>query len=217
MLTWQLSQPKPSLVGAGLKRRRTGGQVFLLRAPSSAAVEGFIERARAETLSYAQLGMTGGPTPRGYTADHNRVLLGHGEAHFDRAVEALDSWAMFDLGWVTLHAASSPPTLSQVVVIEVRMPPIRSLMAARVVSLVREAGPVRRHGFAYGTLDSHLERGEERFLIEWDRASDAVFYDLLAYSRPQHLLTWLGYPITRHCQKAFARDSLEAMRQRLAS
>jgi uncharacterized protein (UPF0548 family) len=83
--------------------------------------------------------------------------------------------------------------------------------ACRVVYAVDEAGPVCRFGFAYGTLPGHAESGEERFQVEWDRSDDAVYYDILAFSRPRHLLARLGYPLTRRTQRRFARDSAAAM------
>ena len=46
------------------------------------------------------------------------------------------------------------------------------LNACRIVYVVDEAGPVTKFGFAYGTLPGHAGTGEERFLVEWDRASD---------------------------------------------
>jgi uncharacterized protein (UPF0548 family) len=83
------------------------------------------------------------------------------------------------------------------------------LNACRVVYVVDERGPVSR--FAYGTLPGHVESGEERFLIEWDQSADAVWYDILAFSRPNHVLTRLGYPVVRRLQKRFGRDSAAAM------
>jgi len=76
---------------------------------------------------------------------------------------------------------------------------------------VDESGLVRRYGFAHGTLPAHAESGEERFLVEWDRADDAVWYDVLAFSRPNLVLARLGYPLTRRTQKRFARESAAAM------
>jgi len=87
------------------------------------------------------------------------------------------------------------------------------LNACRIVYTVDEDGSVRRYGFAYGTLPGHAECGEERFLIEWDRATDEVVYDILAFSRPRHPLARLGYPLVRMLQKKFARDSVAAMRR----
>lgn len=85
------------------------------------------------------------------------------------------------------------------------------LNACRIVYVVDESGPITRFGFAYGTLPRHVETGEERFLIEWDRAKNCVWYDILAFSRPNHFLTRLGYPLVRRLQKRFARDSATAM------
>ena len=68
-------------------------------------------------------------------------------------------------------------------------------------------GPVTKFGFAYGTLPEHAESGEERFLIEWDRAGDGgVWYDILAFSRPRQFLARLGHPWVRRLQKRFGRD-----------
>jgi len=87
-----------------------------------------------------------------------------------------------------------------------------SLNACRVVYVVDEAHATTRFGFAYGTLPDHIERGEERFLIEWNRTDDSVWYDILAFSQPRHPLVRLGFPVARMMQKRFARDSLAAMR-----
>jgi uncharacterized protein (UPF0548 family) len=81
------------------------------------------------------------------------------------------------------------------------------------VYVVDEQGPVQRFGFAYGTLPDHAESGEERFTVEWHGADGAVWYDILAFSRPQQLLPRLGYPFTRKLQRRFARDSAAAMRR----
>ena len=70
---------------------------------------------------------------------------------------------------------------------------------------------MQRYGFAYGTLPEHAESGEERFTVEWHEADDAVWYDIVAFSRPQQLLARLGYPFARRLQKRFARDSAAAM------
>ena len=72
-------------------------------------------------------------------------------------------------------------------------------------------GPVQRFGFAYGTLPGHAETGEERFLIEWDRTDNSVWYDVFAFSRPRHPLTRLGYPFARLTQNRFARQSAASM------
>lgn len=83
--------------------------------------------------------------------------------------------------------------------------------ACRVVYVVDEPGSVSRHGFAYGTLPDHAGTGEERFLVEWDRVTGEVWYDILAFSRPHFVLTRLGYPYLRRLQKRFGKESAAAM------
>src|SRR5205823_12934394 len=87
------------------------------------------------------------------------------------------------------------------------------LNACRIVYVVEEEGPIKRVGFAYGTLPEHAESGEERFTLEWHDADNAVWYDILAFSRPHQLLARLGYPLARRLQRRFARDSAAAMRR----
>lgn len=55
--------------------------------------------------------------------------------------------------------------------------------------------------------------GEERFLIEWDRDTDRVSCEIAAFSKPNHFLSRLGYPIVRRNQKWFGRDSAAALYQ----
>jgi uncharacterized protein (UPF0548 family) len=85
------------------------------------------------------------------------------------------------------------------------------LNACRIVYVVEEEEPVRRYGYASGTLPAHAGEGEERFLVEWDRASGEVWYDILAFSRPYGLLSRLGHPYMRRVQKRFGRESAAAM------
>lgn len=83
--------------------------------------------------------------------------------------------------------------------------------ACRIVYVVEEHGPIETFGFAYGTLPAHVEQGEERFLVHWAQEDNSVWYDILALSRPHHVVAYLGYPYVRRLQKRFARESLQAM------
>ena len=103
------------------------------------------------------------------------------------------------------------------VAIKTRTGGLWSLSAARVVYMVDEGEPIKRFGFAYGTLPDHVERGEERFLIEWNLSDDRVWYDILAFSQPRHPLVRLGFPYARMLQKRFARDSLLVMKSAVHS
>ncbi len=162
-------------------------------------------------FSYPEVGATRDSDPPGYNIDHNRVKLGSGEATFTRAVEGLRAWKMFQVGWVDLFWPTAPIAEGTTVAILVHLFGAWSLNAARIVYVVDEAGPLRRFGFAYGTLRDHVECGEERFTVEWHATNDSVWYDLRAFSRPGHPIALAAYPLSRWVQKRFARDSLRAM------
>jgi uncharacterized protein (UPF0548 family) len=149
--------------------------------------------------------------PSGYVVDHTRIKLGEGEAVFQLATAAMRRWEQFRLGWVEAWPPETPLKPGEVVAVMGHGAGLWWLNACRIVYLADEAGPVVKFGFAYGTLPGHVESGEERFLIEWDRASNAVWYDILAFSRPKHILARLGYPLVRRMQKRFGRGSAAAM------
>ena len=185
--------------------------MFLLAKPSDDLVRRFLAAQREQTFSYAEVGITRDAKPANYNIDHTRICLGSGAEVFAKACDALRQWTMFDLGWVKLFDPNAPIATGTTVCVRIHHFGFWSLNACRIVYLVAEDGPLKRYGFAYGTLAGHGERGEERFTVAWHRADDSVWYDILAYSRPHHLLARLGYPLTRALQKRFARDSKRAM------
>jgi hypothetical protein len=65
-----------------------------------------------------------------------------------------------------------------------------------------------RFGFLYTTTRSHVEEGQERFVIEYDMASGHVWYLIEAVSRPRHFLARIAYPYFRAMQhRAVHEDS----------
>ncbi|MFN0139414.1 MAG: DUF1990 domain-containing protein [Pyrinomonadaceae bacterium] len=186
--------------------------MFLLARPDTESIERFLQRCRDDDFSYPEVGASRDEAPSGYTIDHNRVKIGLGEKDFELARLAVNSWAMFDIGWVNLLPSDTKIAADATVGILIRHFGFFSLNAARVVYVVDEtAGEVRRYGFAYGTLSEHGEIGEERFSVELNLKSGEVWYDLYAFSQPGMLLAKIGYPLTRYLQQSFARDSKEAM------
>lgn len=185
--------------------------MFLLSKPTRQQIENFINTQGAAQFSYKEVGATGGTLPPHYTLDHNRVYLGAGRKTFERAKAAMRRWEMFNISWLQLCWPHTPLETGSTVAILAGALALWSLNAARIVYLVEQSGEVERFGFAYGTLPDHVERGEERFCIEWRREDDSVWYDLLAFSQPNQLLTKLLYPYTRRLQKRFASDSKQAM------
>jgi uncharacterized protein (UPF0548 family) len=182
-----------------------------LRKPSAERLRDFLAAQAKLDLTYPAVGTTAAVPPAGYVVDRTRIKLGEGASVFAAAKAALGRWEHFHLGWVEAWPPDTPIQAGQVVAVIARLFGLWWLNACRVVYVVDEEGPVQRYGFAYGTLPEHAESGEERFTLEWHEADDAVWYDILAFSRPQQLLARLGYPFARRLQKRFARDSAAAM------
>lgn len=78
----------------------------------------------------------------------------------------------------------------------------------RVVYLVDE--PDLR-GFGYGTLPGHPECGEERFVVRRDPATDAVFAEVSAFSRPATWWSKAGGPVVKIGQRVIAKRYLRAV------
>lgn len=181
------------------------------RKPAAETIRQFREVQATLDFTYSAVGATANVPPPGFVVDHTRIKLGNGQEIFEAAKSALRRWEQFHLGWVEASPTETPISKGAVVAVMGRALGLWWLNACRIVYVVDEVGPTVRFGFAYGTLPGHVESGEERFLIEWDRADDCVWYDILAFSRPNYFLIRLNYPLIRRLQKRFARDSAAAM------
>src|SRR5262249_51543100 len=136
--------------------------VFLIRKPSSTAIEAFIAARDRDELSYLHMGATSSKLPDGYTIDHHCISTGRGFAEFERAKGALRSWQMFKLDWLEIFPHNAPITPGTTVASLIKHFGFWSLNACRIVYAIEEP---RRFAFAYGTLPDHAEQGEERFSV----------------------------------------------------
>lgn len=182
-----------------------------LRKPTPASLSRFLKAQAELGFTYDGVGATAHRPPQGYVVDRSRIQLGSGEAVFEAAKDALRGWEQFRLGWVDAWSLSTPLQPGEVVAVMGHAIGLWWLNACRIVYIVDEVGPLSRFGFAYGTLPGHIESGEELFLLEWDHENDSVWFSILAFSRPNHFLTRLGYPLVRRNQKRFGRDAATAL------
>lgn len=186
--------------------------MMLLRRPSVEFVAKYLRSQQAAPLSYDFVGASQSipdcSTPSDFVLDRRREQIGSGEAAWQRAKQAVQQWVMFQNGWTELHAPAGPPRIGNVVAMQTWLGGFWWLNPCRVLYEIDED---RRFGFGYGTLLDHVERGEERFLVERD-ADGRVWYDLASFSRPRHILLRLCYPLTRRVQLRFGVDSMRVMR-----
>lgn len=191
--------------------------MFLLRPPTPLALKRLLQEQQSLPFSYAPVGGTRTEIPAGYVVDHNEVVLGEGKAVFLKAVRALREWRMFDMSWISLWPQEAPIKADQTLAVIAQHFGLWSVNVARILYVIDETvtkddKTIHRFGFGYGTLPAHAMMGEERFLVEWDETEDIVIYEVVAYSKPHHLLARLGYPIARRLQKQFGPSSLAAVR-----
>jgi uncharacterized protein (UPF0548 family) len=185
--------------------------MILSKKPLPPVVREFLQSESQLDFTYDGVGTTATVPPPGYTVDSTRIKLGVGRPTFLAAKHLLETWGHFDFGWVEAVPRDTPIQAGSVVAVLVRCVGLWWLNSARIVYVVDENDSLARFGFAYGTLPGHAEMGEERFTIEWNQVNDEVWYDILAFSRPRHILARMGYPLVRRLQKRFARDSCQAM------
>jgi len=191
--------------------------MFSFRKPAVDAIQRFLATQANLPFTYHAVGATAETSPAHYVVDRTRIKLGEGEAVFRSASTALRRWEQLNLGWVKAWPTNTPIEKGQIVAVMGRAVGLWWLNACRVVYVVDEVGPLSRFGFAYGTLPGHIKSGEERFLIEWDRSDNGVWYDILAFSRPNQFSARLGHPVVRRLQKRFGRDSAASMLRAVAT
>jgi uncharacterized protein (UPF0548 family) len=187
--------------------------MLLLREPSDSKIRDFLEGQRSLPFSYPEVGASRDGAPPGYPVNQHRGRLGEGLEAYALAVRAIRHWKMYGTGWTMLCWPHAPISEGTVIGVLGRHLGFRSLNACRIVYTTEEEGPsLKRYGFAVGTLPGHVERGEERFTVEWHAADDSVYYDLFAFSLPVHPLARAAPPLARMIQRRFARDSLQSMK-----
>lgn len=185
--------------------------MFCLTRPSPMEIARFLQASHALPLSYGPTGILETTTRR---VDEQRVVVGSGTTDFERAKRELRSWTHFALGWVELFPRHASIEAGTDVAVLIRHLGFWSLNGCRVLYQVEDD---TRFGFAYGTLPTHAEAGEELFIVELDPATDAVTYGIRAVSWPYALLAHIGQPIVRHLQARFRRDSAAMMTRAVAS
>ena len=187
--------------------------MFFLFKPNEKTICEFLEKQAADDFSYREIGASRLEKPAGYNIDQNRVLLGNNERDFRRAVKAINEWQMFNFPWIQLSPKTAAIETGVNVAVLINHFGFWSLNANRIVYTFEEHGEIEKYGFAYGTLKEHGERGEERFSIEFYREKKEVWYDIFAFSKPNHPLAQIGYPLSRRLQKQFAVASKQAMQK----
>lgn len=184
--------------------------------PTYSELRDYLWSLRKQPFTYEHVGRTrhgADHTPGGFSCGHQRALLGHGQACYQRAKRALEQWRMFPPEFVDL-VWPCPLEADRIVATLFRAPGFWTVNPCRIVYTLDETNTDKsRFGFAYGTIGKHLASGEERFLVEHNEDDDSVWYEVYCFSKVNHWLSTLAYPYLRAQQHRFRAFSAEAMQR----
>src|SRR5688572_8938374 len=177
-------------------RRCVMAEWRLLRSWSSAAL-----RARLDALSTSALNfeadesrMTGGEGWQHYHSDAVIATEPEGDAIFDRARVALASYQFSNPRIVVAHFDPATPLLMRRLLLEIKVLGLHYLCPVVVHKVRDEVGVF---GFRYDTLEGHIERGVEWFLLRKD-AGGRIHFRIEARWRRGDFPNWwsrLGFAV----------------------
>ena len=183
-----------------------------LMKPTGDRLKALVDRDAMSRLTYTQVGATLTELPEGWSTDEQQVTLGSGERCFRDAVEALQRWDQFDLDWVVPLSTEVPLREGELFTFLAYTLGVWSVNMCRIVYVVDEEDDQHaRFGFAYGTVGEHSVRGEEQFMLEWDRSTNEVTFSIRKFSLPASVLLKVLGPVTRWVQQRFTREALARM------
>lgn len=190
--------------------------MFVIGTPTDDRLARILEGVHDTPLTYPHVGATfagaGAGSPAGYRRVHASRVVGHGDADFAAACDALRAWQLHRGQGFRVAPADPPVAVGTEVVTDVPLAgPVHVLAACRIVAVVDETD---RFGFAYGTLAVHPASGEESFVVE-RTPSGEVRGEVTAFSRPRHPLVRLGGPVARRQQVRATEGYLDALAGRV--
>ncbi|XP_022638553.1 UPF0548 protein At2g17695 isoform X1 [Vigna radiata var. radiata] len=197
-------------------RHATGGCYLLNVWSGTFNYDDKYKGATAKSLS--SLKADAGLSKDGFLLNEARVLVGSGIETFEKSKSALKSWRHFGLNWAFVDPKTPVQQGVKFCVCVKEFFPWLTMPLQVVYVNETPKAKNRRASFAFGsgTLHGHLLAGEERFSVEIDE-NNQVWYEVLSFSKPAHILSFLGYPYVMLRQKHFANESSKAMLKHINS
>jgi uncharacterized protein (UPF0548 family) len=142
---------------------------------SSAALKRCLEALPAKSLNFDEASEDAMTRERGWHHYHSEAVIARGpdvDARFARAKTALATYQFSDPSIVIAHFDPAAPLLHRRLLLEIKIWGLRYLCPA-VVSTVRDERDL--FAFRYDTLDGHIERGVEWFVLSKSESGDIRF------------------------------------------
>ena len=179
------------------------------------AIKARLDRARAASLNFDETEeeMTG---ERGWHHYHSEAVIAsetEGDERFTRALVALAHYQFSDPAIVLAHFDPAEPLLGRRMLLEIQVLGLHYLCPA-VVNRVREEANV--FGFRYDTLEGHIERGVEWFLLSRNERGDIRFRVEARWRTGQFPNWWsrIGFMVlSRYYQRKWHRHAHHRLSQ----
>ena len=189
--------------------------------PNDKAIEDYIRHCQTLDFNYPYVGKTrelidSGEVPQGFRLDRSAHHLGRGRVTFEAASAAVNDWEMFNHPMADLRCLSPQIENGNTVSVLFGTMGLWTINPARIIYRLDECRQKRQYlqsGFAYGTTQGHIAVGEELFMVDWNQATDDVYFRIVVFSRPGSLLAWLGKPYMLLQQQKFRRLAGRAIKQ----
>ncbi|CAM0148949.1 unnamed protein product [Urochloa decumbens] len=159
---------------------------------------------------------------RGFFVNRSRVLIGSGADTFVRAKSALLSWRHLSLGWANVESDTPVKVGTRFCICYKEVIPW-VMLPLQIAYVITDGDGKSKGGssssmfaFGSGTLQGHLLAGEERFSVQVDE-EERVWYEVVSFSKPAHVLATLCYPYVQLRQKHFAYHSGQALIRHVAT
>lgn len=189
--------------------------IFSFARPTDQQIRAFLKSQRPQEISSPSPGKLLVETPPGFRRHSLSRRLGAGEEVFQQARSALRTWQQLQLRWVETWPREPVLAPGTDLAVVARAGGLWWMNACRLVHVDDDAAADEGEGgkissYTYATLPGHVACGEEQFLVRIDDEGQ-VWYEIIAVSRPQHPLAWLGLPILRGFQRRFGQHSAARM------
>lgn len=135
---------------------------------------------------------------KGWQITDRELVLGSGEECFQIAVQQLFSWKAHQYAGITVTQTNTT--------VELKFWGIRSYCR-----ILKSHQGSRRAVLIYGTLQKHVERGEEAFEIRMDDNGQVTAH-IMAFSKPAKWWAKLANPVVRWVQLRITDKYLEGLK-----
>ncbi len=182
--------------------------MLFLRKPGIETIRGFLVRQSKLDFTYSAVGChVRQSSPPGYAIRSLAHQLGEGESAYEAAKRGAKELGSVRLGWLEAGPEGTPIQTNAMVAILARTFGIWWLNACRIVLVIEEVG--NGESIRLRLMNFTGPRRNRRGAISsWNgiKRTTESWFDILAFSRPHHILTRLAYPIVRMTQKRFGRN-----------